>query len=100
VTLLGFLRVLSGKVERPIFVRAEDFEGLYHLFPSSICYVGEVDDRIQKFRDTHLLIGNGWHPDLMQWSAIDYLLEKQEFHSLTEIEYAELERLKRKYPNV
>jgi hypothetical protein len=100
VTLLGFLRVLTGRVERPIFVRSENFEGLYHLFPSPITYVGEVEDRIQGFTETHLLIGGDWHPDLMLWSAIDCLLEKQEFHSLTEIEAIELERLQREYPNV
>ncbi|GAL15151.1 hypothetical protein JCM19233_6169 [Vibrio astriarenae] len=69
------------------------------MFPNPITSVGEIDDRIQEFKATHVLIGGGWHPDLMVWSAIDYLLEKQEFHSLTEVEAIELERLQREHPN-
>jgi hypothetical protein len=87
-------------VERPIFIREDEFEGLYHLFPTSITYVGEVEDRIQHFMDTHFLVGKDWHPNLMLWSAIDHLLDKQEFHSLTKIESAELERLQQKYPHI
>ncbi|MEH0690954.1 hypothetical protein H4F17_18135 [Vibrio cholerae] len=100
MTIFGFWKVITGKVEFPICVRAEDFEGLYHLFSSPVTYAGEIEHRIQEFTATHLLVGGGWHPDLMLWAAADYLLEKQELHSLTKIEESELQRLQKQYPQL
>ncbi len=88
----GFIDVILGRVEPPIFVYTQTFDVLFHIFPNPISYVGEIEDRVQKFCDTHILKEN-LNQDLILESVVGYLFEKQDEHSLTKIEEIELKRL-------
>ncbi len=88
----GLIDVILGRIERPIFVNVKTFDALFHIFPKPITYVGEIEDRIRKFCDTHILLDD-FNQDLILVSVVGYLYEKQDEHSLTEMEEIELKRL-------
>ena len=98
MTFKGLISVLLGKVEHPIIVSPCDFEALYCLFPRPITYVGEIEVRVQDYCDTHVLVDELTQEYLLG-SAIDYLYEKQDEHSLLEVEKLELEHLELRYPH-
>lgn len=97
MTLRGLISVLLGKVERPIFVSYYEFDALYYLFPYPITYIGEVEDRIDHYCSTQILI-DGLDREYILGSAFGYFYEKQDFHSLTDIEEIELKMLEQRYP--
>ncbi|MEZ8541592.1 hypothetical protein AB6C74_02020 [Vibrio splendidus] len=99
MTFKGLISVLLGRVERPIIVSPCDFEALYCLFPSPITSVGDIEQRVQYYCDTHVLV-NGLTAEFILGSAIDYLYEKQHEHSLLEVEERELTLLEQRYPHL
>ncbi|MGR5246833.1 hypothetical protein ACP3VU_19330 [Vibrio sp. PNB23_22_6] len=99
MTFKGLISVVLGKVERPVVVSPYDFEALYCLFPSPITYMGEVEERVQHYCDTHFLV-SGLTAEFILGSAIDYLYEKQHEHSLLEVEERELTLLEQRYPHL
>lgn len=75
MTFKGLIKVLLGKVERPIIVSPYEFEALYCLFPRPITYVGEIEVRVQNYCDTHFFVG-GLTQEYLLGSAIDHLYDE------------------------